>query len=455
MAYIGSTPTTQSFIAGTDSFNGTGSATNFTLSRFVNSVNDIQVVVNNVVQYPPNYSVSGNTLTISPAPSSGTNNVYVRYLSTTLQSITVPGGTTVNGSWGINGDLNFYGNARRITGDFSNATVANRVMFQTSTVNGATRVEAIPNGTGTTANFAAYNNSDPTNAAAARLTATASETRVESTITGTGTYLPMTFYTGGSERMRIDTSGNVGIGTSSPSKKLDVFNSGTTTTDFIVRNGTVSLLSFVDSGAGYTGTSTNHPLLFTTNGSERARIDTSGYMWIKSTGGTSPWDATSGTYAKFGDIYPIGATAQSNIVAIFNRNTTTGAAIELKYNGAVVGSISVTTTATAYNTSSDYRLKHDIAPMTGALAKVQALKPCTYKWNVDDSDGEGFIAHELAEVVPQCVTGEKDAVDADGNPQYQGIDTSFLVATLTAAIQELKAELDATKAEVAALKGAA
>jgi hypothetical protein len=86
MAYLGSTPTTQSFIAGTDSFNGTGSATNFTLSRLVNSVNDVQVVVNNVVQYPPNYSVSGTTLTISPAPSSGTNNVYVRYLSTTLQS---------------------------------------------------------------------------------------------------------------------------------------------------------------------------------------------------------------------------------------------------------------------------------------------------------------------------------------------------------------------------------
>jgi hypothetical protein len=105
VSYIGSTPTTQSFIAGTDSFNGTGSATNFTLSRFVNSVNDVQVVVNNVVQYPPNYSVSGNTLTISPAPSSGTNNVYVRYLSTTLQSITIPGGSTVVGGFNVTGSL--------------------------------------------------------------------------------------------------------------------------------------------------------------------------------------------------------------------------------------------------------------------------------------------------------------------------------------------------------------
>jgi hypothetical protein len=105
MAYIGSTPTTQSFIAGTDSFNGTGSATNFTLSRLVNSTNDIQVVVNNVVQYPPNYSVSGNTLTISPAPSAGTNNVYVRYLSTTLQSITIPGGSTVVGGFNVTGNV--------------------------------------------------------------------------------------------------------------------------------------------------------------------------------------------------------------------------------------------------------------------------------------------------------------------------------------------------------------
>jgi hypothetical protein len=117
----------------------------------------------------------------------------------------------------------------------------------------------------------------------------------------------------------------------------------------------------------------------------------------------------------------------------------------LNGNG-VVGVINTSGSTTSYVTSSDYRLKNTIAPMTGALAKVALLKPCTYKWNADGSDGEGFIAHELAEVVPQCVTGEKDAVDADGKPQYQGIDTSFLVATLTAAIQELKAEFDAYKA---------
>jgi hypothetical protein len=111
-------------------------------------------------------------------------------------------------------------------------------------------------------------------------------------------------------------------------------------------------------------------------------------------------------------------------------------------------------TAVAYNTTSDYRLKENIAPMIGALSKVQQLKPVTYKWKADGSDGQGFIAHELAEVCPDAVTGEKDDVDEQGNPKYQGVDTSFLVATLTAAIQELKAELDEAKAEIAALKEA-
>ena len=87
MSYIGSTPTTQSFIAGTDYFNGNGSTVNFTLSRSVNSVNDIEVIVNNVEQIPSGYSVSGTTLTFSAAPSAGTSNVYVRYLSTTLLSV--------------------------------------------------------------------------------------------------------------------------------------------------------------------------------------------------------------------------------------------------------------------------------------------------------------------------------------------------------------------------------
>jgi len=136
-------------------------------------------------------------------------------------------------------------------------------------------------------------------------------------------------------------------------------------------------------------------------------------------------------------------------VITVNQNTADGSArylMNFRVANTAVGNIQSNGSNCTYNSTSDYRLKENIAPMTGALAKVSQLKPVTYKWKVDGADGEGFIAHELAEVVPECVTGEKDAVDSDGNPDYQGIDTSFLVATLTAAIQELKAIND-TQAE--------
>ena len=90
--------------------------------------------------------------------------------------------------------------------------------------------------------------------------------------------------------------------------------------------------------------------------------------------------------------------------------------------------------------------------MTGALEKVLQLNPVTYIWKETGKNGQGFIAHELAEVCPDAVSGEKDAVDADGNPQYQGVDTSFLVATLTAAIQELNAKVQNLEAQNAAFE---
>jgi hypothetical protein len=139
-------------------------------------------------------------------------------------------------------------------------------------------------------------------------------------------------------------------------------------------------------------------------------------------------------------------TANNTVAYLTTASSGTQNYISFYSQATSTGSITTNGTTTSYITTSDYRLKEDIAPMTGALAKVAALKPVTYKWKSTGETDQGFIAHELAEVVPQCVTGQKDAVDAEGKPQYQGIDTSFLVATVVAALQELKTEFDAYKA---------
>ena len=190
-----------------------------------------------------------------------------------------------------------------------------------------------------------------------------------------------------------------------------------------------------------------------TGGTERMRIDSSG-TWMLNTTDVDAFIGSSTSQTGFS--YRPGLAPRLSLVNDFyiNRSNGDGNIFEFRRNGSAVGTITVSAGATAYNTSSDYRLKEAIAPMTGALAKVALLKPCTYKWKVDGSDGQGFIAHELDEVVSGCVTGAKDAVDADGNPQYQGIDTSFLVATLTAAIQEQQALITALTTRITALEAA-
>lgn len=116
-------------------------------------------------------------------------------------------------------------------------------------------------------------------------------------------------------------------------------------------------------------------------------------------------------------------------------------------NFTSVGSIVTTASATAYNTSSDYRLKENVVPIENAVARIDGLNPVRFNFIVDPSHTvDGFLAHEVASVVPEAITGEKDAVDADGNPVYQGIDQAKLVPLLVAAVQELSARVAALEA---------
>jgi hypothetical protein len=117
--YIGNTPTTQSFISGTDYFNGNGSTVAFTLSRQVNSINDIEVFVNNVAQQPnTSYTVVSTTLTFTAAPSTGTGNIYVRYLSTVTQSIAGASTQTV-GTAQLNPYNMVYTNSNTLTANYT------------------------------------------------------------------------------------------------------------------------------------------------------------------------------------------------------------------------------------------------------------------------------------------------------------------------------------------------
>jgi hypothetical protein len=242
------------------------------------------------------------------------------------------------------------------------------------------------------------------------------------------------------ERMRLDSSGNllVGTTTSPGSPNAQIVASGTADAGIQLAstNGGGSLI-LAPGGAGaafytYTGAVGSESY------SERMRITSDGNLLVGTTDtGFNTRQlirfSASGTSTR-GLVVWNGGGAGAQFIGFSNSG------------GAIIGSITSSGEgAVAYNTSSDYRLKENVQPMQGALDKVAALKPVTYTWKADGSEGQGFIAHELQAVVPDCVTGEKDAVDENGNPQYQGVDTSFLVATLVSAIQELKAEVDALK----------
>lgn len=228
----------------------------------------------------------------------------------------------------------------------------------------------------------------------------------------------------------IDTSQNVGIGTSSPSGKLNVI------------SGSVAQLII-----GFGGTSASYldsDLIVFRNAAttERMRISSAGLVLINATS-TSYNEQLKISFPNTQGIHLNESTSSSSVnYQYFTKGATPTNVGAIYYNGSVM----------AYQTTSDYRLKENIAPMTGALAKINALKPVTYTWKDNQRDGEGFIAHELQEHFPDAVSGIKDDVDENSNPKYQGMDASILIATLTAAIQEQQALITALTARIETLE---
>ena len=272
-------------------------------------------------------------------------------------------------------------------------------------------------------------------------------------------------HTGGSERLRVDDSGNVGIGTNDPKADLVVKQSGSTFTPssqtvalfqrntatgsgakvcILSGNNTSGDLNFGDAEDEDIGRlryeHNNNAMTFTTNTAERMRLTSGGYLALGNS--LLPTNGTAGvTLAPEGNVHcGVATTASTNVMRFDNPN-------------GRVGSISTTGSSTSYSTSSDYRLKENVTDVTDGITRVKQLAPKRFNFIADaDTTVDGFIAHEAQAVVPESVTGTKDAVDDEGNPVMQGIDQAKLVPLLTAALQEAIAKIEVLETKVAALE---
>ena len=417
MTYLGSPPASQAFAPGTDTFNGDGTTVAFALSRNVATVNDILVIVNNVEQQPSNYTVSGSTLTFSPAPSAGTNNIYVRYLSTNLQTIAPQQGSVYPASL------------------------------------------STPNA------------------------------------------------------LYWDTSGNVGVGTTTPGTRVDAYASGTTSTILRTRNDTVAVYLDANSSYSYLNTFTNHPMLFGTNNTERMRIDSSGNVGIGIISTNGFWGSTN-TDAKVNIAYSSSGTTFDTAIkglVLQNTNTTTsnttslifgtqntggtgiaqaaiysingtrgGAfnsgqlgfsyanssgvlteAMRIDSSGGLIlaGSTAQKATGTTWSNPSDQRLKNNIRDYAKGTAELMQVRVREWEYNgkggtTEGVKGLGVVADEVMEVLPNTVDNYEAKLNADDEETtaIKKFDATEITWLLVKTVQEQQAMIEELKTKVAALE---
>jgi len=284
----------------------------------------------------------------------------------------------------------------------------------------------------------------------------------------------LTISTNNTERMRIDSSGRVGIGSSAPTNILELKKSSATSYDASAKQDGGARLSIFNSNNTLSDTFadihfqchstspgearigmelpsvSNSELFFITEGSgtlaERMRITSSGQVFIGTTSAVDSNCTALHTKATASTKWVQAMSGVDRGMVVYS-TLTSGTTLfhYFIYNGSVVGSISSTGSSTAYNTSSDYRLKENVTDMTDATTRLKQLKPKRFNFKSDETNTlvDGFLAHEVSSIVPEAITGEKDAVDDEGNPEYQGIDQSKLVPLLVKTIQELEARITA------------
>jgi len=240
---------------------------------------------------------------------------------------------------------------------------------------------------------------------------------------------------------------------------LTVYGSGETTVKISSSNGqTPSIIFDRVVGSGWkVGTNTDPDLRFVrlnsdlTENFETFRLesngDTSFYdasLSVGMTWGYSSGNLGIGTSAPAAGLHLYTTSGSSSI---FDRSTD-GSHVLFRVGGASAGNITTASLSTTYASTSDYRAKENVTELTGASETLKTLRPVTFNMIGYEQNRMGFIAHEAAEVVPEAVVGEKDAVDESGNPIYQGIDQSKFVPLLTAALQEALERIDALEAQL-------
>ena len=475
MAYIGNKiPANFQSLPAVQRFNGDGSDTTFTLSAQIANDQSILVSVDGVTQDSNAYAVSGTTLTFTAAPSSGTGNIFVNTISPVGSTVVPPDGLAITATTGtFSGDLTVDTSTLKV--DSSNNKVGIGLTSPQELLHLKDGDIAVGNGT-------ASNNAVIGKIGFSTDSSNSRFIGIESFRGSDAANADLRFHTYGGdgdkgERMRIANNGNVGIGNATPSsydagaRQLVIGDySSDANTGVTISGSTNNHIYFADGTSGdaaYRGSiaynhASDHMLFRTAGFNERMRIDSGGRLLLNTT--------TAGGVGY--SLYP-----QTNgALIVQNQNYGNGFTHNLfQYNGTTAGAIVGNTSSTAYNTSSDYRLKENVDYTWDATTRLKQLKPARFNFIVDETNTlvDGFLAHEVSSIVPEAITGAKDAMTTEvlyvegdelpegvsigdvkeaSVPDYQGIDQSKLVPLLVKAMQEQQATIEALITRITALE---
>jgi len=444
-----------------DTMTGDGSDTTLALSTTPSSENQTFVTIDGVVQHKDTYAVSGSTLTFSAAPPTGTKVECITFTNvavTTFQD--ADGDTKIQVEESSDEDKIRFdtGGSERMIIDGSGSvligsttSIASNIGLQVTGTDAAGFISLFRDDSSIVANddlggilFYGDDNSATTQFASIRATAEGTHadgdnpTALRFLTTSDGTE-------SSAERMRIDSSGNVGIGETSPDRLFHVkrSDSGGTVAKFENSAGTVYLElntnNQVGGDSGYIGYNSSKDMLFLTDDTERIRIASGGALMI----GTTSDVGTSGARVEILNVSSGGRLINTKDVGSSSCNH-----ITFNNSNGQVGRITTSGSATAYVTSSDYRMKENLVYDWDAISKVKNLKPAQFNFKTNtDEIVEGFIAHEAQSVVPYAIVGEKDG------EEMQGMDYSKLTAILTKAIQEQQTIIDNLTTRIETLEG--